>query len=115
MVACELYELPLNSNEQLVAAVESYSQVVTAAARSRSDLDINLADCIARCCLLLLAEHWYSADEHQRRLIQCACHYFIDDDDENSDLDSVFGFDDDAELMNLIVVQLDRPDLAIPI
>ena len=113
--AGKYYEMPLSSKEALVSAVNTYADVIADAARRRGDLDINLADCIARCCLVLLAEHWDAASEHERRLVQCACHYFVDDEDEEGDLQSVYGFDDDAELVNVIVEQLGRPDLAIQV
>lgn len=113
--AGKYYELQLSSKDALVSSVNAYADVIADAARRRGDLDINLADCIARCCLVLLAEHWDAASEHQRRLIQCACYYFVDDEDEDGDLQSVYGFDDDAELVNIIVEQLGRPDLAIQV
>ena len=109
------YLLPMTSKQDLVSAVDSYADVIADEARRRGDLDIHLADCIARCCLVLLAEHWDAASEHQRRLVQCACYYFIDDEDEDGDLQSAYGFDDDAELVNVIVEQLGRPDLAIQV
>ena len=53
--------------------------------------------------------------DHRNRLIQAACYYFVENDDEDGDLQSVYGFDDDAELLNVILEHLDRPDLAIQI
>ena len=32
-----------------------------------------------------------------------ACDYYIEEEDEEGDLDSVFGFDDDAELLNVVL------------
>ena len=53
--------------------------------------------------------------DHRNRLIQAACYYFVENDDEDGDLQSVYGFDDDAELLNVILEHLDRPDLVIQI
>ncbi len=53
--------------------------------------------------------------DHRKRLIQAACYYFVENDDEESGIQSVYGFDDDAELLNVILEHLDRPDLVIQI
>ncbi len=46
---------------------------------------------------------------------QSARYYFAEKDDEESAIQSVYGFDDDAELLNVILEHLDRPDLVIQI
>lgn len=95
--------------------VDNYADDVGRAAARRGDLDINLADCVARCCNALLNEEWDGADDTGKRLIQAACHYFVESDDEDGDLESVYGFDDDAELLNEILKLMNRSDLAIQI
>jgi hypothetical protein len=90
-----LYDLPLTTN--------------------RGDLDVHLADCISRSCMTLLNEEWDRAEGVGKRLIQAACHYFVENDDEDRDLESVYGFDDDAEVVNAILELLNRQDLTIQI
>jgi hypothetical protein len=113
--AGRFYVLPLASKQALARMVDNYADDIGRAAARRGDLDINLADCIARCCTALLDEEWDSADDSGKRLIQTACHYFVESDDEDGDLESVYGFDDDAELLNEILRLLNRTDLALQI
>jgi hypothetical protein len=111
----DFYNLPLASKDELTALINGYADEIARAAERRGDLDVNLADCIHRCCLTLLSEQWDSDGDHRKRLIQVACYYFVESDDEDGDLQSVYGFDEDAELLNVILEHLDRPDLAIQI
>jgi hypothetical protein len=111
----DYYGLPLAPKRELIALIDDYADEIARAAERRGDLDVNLADCIHRCCLTLLSEQWDSDGDHRKRLIQAACYYFVESDDEDGDLQSVYGFDEDAELLNVILEHLDRPDLAIHI
>ena len=111
----DFYNMPLAPKRELIALINDYTDEIARVANRRGDLDINLADCIARCCLTLLNEQWDSEGDHRKRLIQAACYYFVESDDEDVDLESVYGFDDDAELLNVILEDLDRPELAIQI
>ncbi len=111
----DYYNLPLASKRELIALINDYTDEIARVAKRRGDLDVNLADCIHRCCLTLLNEQWDGEGGHHNRLIQAACYYFVENDDEDGDLQSVYGFDDDAELLNVILEHLDRPDLVIQI
>jgi hypothetical protein len=111
----DFYNLPLASKRELIALINDYADEIARVADRRGDLDVNLADCIAGCCLTLLNEQWDGEGDHRKRLIQSACYYYVENDDEDRDLESVHGFDDDAELLNLILEHLDRPDLVIQI
>ena len=114
-VVDRLYDLPLKSKPALESMIDKYADDIEQAATNRGDLDVNLAHCIANRCLVLLEEEWDKAGENHRRLIQAACFYFVEDEDEVGDLQSVYGFDDDAALVNAVLDQLDRSDLAIHI
>lgn len=109
------YNLPLVSKRDLIALINDYADEIARVANRRGDLDINLADCVARCCLTLLNEQWDGEGDHRKRLIQLACYYYVENDDEDGDLQSVYGFDDDAELLNVILEHPDRADLVIQI
>ena len=111
----DFYILPLAPKRELISLINGYADEIARVAKRRGDLDVNLADCIARCCLTLLNEQWDDEGDHRKRLIQAACYYFVENDDDDVDLQSVYGFDDDAELLNAILEHLDRPDLAIQI
>jgi len=111
----DFYNLPLAPKCELIALINDYADEIARVAKRRGDLDVNLADCIARCCLTLLNERWDGEGDHRKRLIQAACYYYVEIDDEDGDLQSVYGFDDDAELLNVILEHLDRPDLEIQI
>ena len=111
----DFYNMPLAPKRELIALINDYADEIARVANQRGDLDINLADCIARCCITLLNEQWDDEGDHRKRLIQAACYYFVESDDEDGDLQSVYGFDEDAELLNVILEHLDLPDLAIQI
>jgi len=113
--ASNFYNMPLAPKRKLISLIDDYADEIVRVANRRGDLDINLADCIARCCLTLLNEQWDGEGDQRKRLIQAACYYYVENDDEDGDLQSVYGFDDDAELLNVILENLDRPDLAIQI
>jgi uncharacterized membrane protein YkvA (DUF1232 family) len=51
----------------------------------------------------------------QRALLRGAIAYFVQDDDDELDLDSVIGFDDDARIVSAVAEALGRPDLTIDI
>ncbi len=111
----DYYNLPLASKRELTALINDYVNEIARVAKRRGDLDVNLAGCIHRCCLTLLNERWDGEGDHHKRLIQAACYYYVENDDEDGDLQSVYGFDDDAELLNVLLQHLDRPDLVIQI
>jgi len=108
-------DLPLASKPALETLIDEYADDIEQAASNRGDLDVNLADCIARSCKTLLNEEWDRADDPAKRLIQAACHYFVESDDQDGDLGSVYGFDDDAEVLNEILELLNRTDLIVQI
>ena len=110
-----LYDMPLTSKSALEVRIIQYADDIERAATKRGDLDVHLADCISRSCMTLLNEEWDRSEDFGKRLIQAACHYFVESDDEDGDLDSVYGFDDDAELVNEILELLNRQDLTIQI
>jgi hypothetical protein len=109
------YDLPLTSRSTLEAMITEYADDIERAATQRGDLDVHLADCISRSCMTLLNEEWDRAEDFGKRLIEAACQYFVESDDQDGDLESVYGFDDDAELVNEILELLNRQDLTIQI
>jgi uncharacterized membrane protein YkvA (DUF1232 family) len=94
--------------------LDAYKRRIDDSARRRPDLDVNLAEAILRTCRTLLGD-WTDLSEEERRLVQLACDYYVDPYDEDGDLESVFGFDDDAEVVNLVLNELGREDLQVRI
>lgn len=104
---------PLIAPKTLKAQVETYREEVRAAAENNANVDLELAMSIAGSCLSLLATIDGDTSESHHRLVQLACRYFVEEEDEDGDLDSVIGFDDDAEVVNLVAGQLGLDDLKI--
>lgn len=100
----------LASRQQLAAMVSQRLEAVLAAAGTDSEsVDLTLAKSIAS-GLLELVEN-----ESQEKLpyVQAAVLYFQSVDDVNPDLESIAGFDDDAEVFNAVVHHLGRSDLEV--
>ncbi|MGH7500353.1 MAG: hypothetical protein ACREL7_01215 [Longimicrobiales bacterium] len=108
-----LLSRPVSTREQLLGELDAYTRRIDDSARRRPDLDVNLAEAILQACRRLLREHWSELSEDQRRLVQVTCDYYVDPEDEAGDLESVSGFDDDAEVLNLVLDALRRPDLKL--
>ena len=110
----KLLEGELDTKQELRSAISQYDEGIAQTANSKVDIDVNLAHSISQACLDLLDNNWDSANELERRLIQLACCYYIEeDDDENGDFDSVFGFDDDATVLNIVLENIGREDLTV--
>jgi hypothetical protein len=101
--------------EELISALNQYATVIEQAAQQRDDLDVNLADCIGQSCITLLNENWDRAGDEVQQLIQLACEYYMEEEDGDGDLNSVYGFDDDALVLNAIAESIGRPDLSVTI
>ncbi len=111
----KLMREPLVPPDELRSELKSHEQQVDRAAAGRGDLDVNLAECIGRSCFVLLDALGPDTPEESRRLTQLACRYFVETEDREGDLGSVFGFDDDAEVLNAVAMKLGRPDLVVSI
>jgi hypothetical protein len=108
-----LLQRPVATREHMLAELDAYTQRIDDSVRRQPDLDVDLAEVILQACRTLLHEHWSDLSEDQRRLVQIACDYYVDSEDEAGDLESVFGFDDDAEVLNLVVDALHRSELKV--
>lgn len=106
---------PGKGRETLLAELTGYTDRIDAAARRRKDLDVDLAESIRQVCVRLLDDDWAALSEDHRRLVGLACAYYLDAEDGDGDLDSVFGFDDDAELLNRVLDVIGRPEYRVRI
>lgn len=108
-----LRHLPSCSREDLLAELDRYSRLIDAEANRRGDLDVELADELLRAYKILLETQWGDLSTDQQHLVQLSCRYYLDPGDEEGDLSSVFGFDDDALVLNQTLELISRPDLKI--
>lgn len=97
------------------AAVQKHLTEVRAAAESREFVDVDLAARVAAGLLAMLDGLGFDTSEVHRRAVYGAARYFALHDDGYPDLDSVTGFDDDAEVFNAVARFVGRDDLVIKI
>ncbi len=107
----ELAAQPIEEPHILKARVEAHLAAGRAAAEAGKPVDLKRAEQVANVCLSLLADR--GLREPQERLAQAACRYFASSDDEEDDFESMWGLEDDVEIVNYVAAQLHRPDLAI--
>jgi hypothetical protein len=94
---------PLMERGELAALLYSYLEAVERAADRMTTVDVKLARRIwAQCKALLDGWDAYESDD-ERRLVQAAIRYFGEEEDAESDLASPTGFEDDANVVELVV------------
>jgi hypothetical protein len=101
---------------ELFKEVRAYQQAL--AKRSTwqdDDFDPQLARSLADASLKLLGTLNEDTPEPTRRLVQAAVRYFVIEDDADSDLDSILGLDDDAEVVNAVLRHLGYQDWIVNI
>lgn len=100
-----LLQQPLSPVEVLRGDLEDYL------ARVQGSLaDPAVVAGLASGCRTLLGASW---TDEQRQLVQAAVTWFLLEEDDEPDLESVAGLDDDAEVFNAVVRELGRQDLVI--
>ena len=109
----ELLARPALSHEDILADLDDYTSTIDAVSRQRADLDVHLAEMILRTCRTLLRDDWASLDPAQQSLVRLACLYYLDSDDADGDLESPFGFEDDALILNLVLDFIGRTELRV--
>lgn len=105
---------PLTTPSALRSLVHMHRSRADTETESRTNVDLKLVGYIAASCLALL-DSWDDVGDSERRAIQAACLYFADTDDEESDFETIGGFDDDARVVNHVAKELGRADLLIPV
>jgi hypothetical protein len=92
---------------ELFAEVRDYQQALAnRSSWTDEDVDPALANGLAEASLRLLGTLNEKTPETTRRLIQAAVRYFVIEEDADSDLDSILGLDDDAEVLNAVIRHL---------
>lgn len=108
-ILAELIYEPLDDLRTLAGQVEAYRDRIHRDARPVTDLD--LADRLADATLALLGQVEHRPVD-ERRIASVAARYFVREIDGESDLVSIFGFDDDVEVFNAAASRL-APELVI--
>lgn len=96
----------------LVADVEQHVFQVRRALEINEFLDVEIAERIARILKRLLGE----IDRYplnKKKLIIGAARYFVKNNDAQSDLGSLLGFDDDVAVLNYVLVELSLGELRL--
>ncbi|MEA3337417.1 MAG: hypothetical protein U9R25_16075 [Chloroflexota bacterium] len=104
--------LPRDQISSLTGQVTQHLADCRRALRANEFLDINLAEKIAEVLTSLLAGYGELPAEHQA-LIVGATRYFVAAGDAESDLTSVLGWDDDAQVLNHVLDVIGRQDLKV--
>ncbi|HRB04084.1 MAG TPA: hypothetical protein PLP26_12005 [Ilumatobacteraceae bacterium] len=95
-------------------SIDAHVAKVTEAAETRDFVDVGLARTIGAVLHTLVSEsEQYTARE--RALLAGAVKYFVEHNDENNDLGSPTGLEDDALVLNAVCVYLGRNDLRVAI
>lgn len=101
----DLRDTPPMAAGTLRALVEAHLATVRREAQGNPFVDASRAEQVAHACLALL-DAAASLPPAAHAWVQAACLYFSATDDEESDLDSIVGFDDDAEVVNHVAAEL---------
>jgi len=94
--------LTVDRAEALSGSIDPYLESVEASLSHNEFLDIELARRIAAACRLLL-QRYPEMDGPYQSAVVGAVRYFIDPDDADHDVDSVLGFEDDAQVVNYVI------------
>lgn len=105
-----LNESPL-SKEELATQVRDYLVELESLSETEEFLDITTARHIASQCHALIRGLTRDSSTHAHQLVHAAVRYFIEDDDAEGDSSSPIGFDDDAEVVEIIARELGREDV----
>jgi hypothetical protein len=111
----QLLEEDLRPVHELFNEVKAYARLATDQGRGLSEIDTVLVAQLADVSLKLLETIVPNSSEERRRLIQASVRYFLLEEDSDNDLDSVLGFDDDAEVTNAVLRHLGEGDWLIDI
>lgn len=107
---CVSYAEPVTLKQQVLR----YLEKVEFETLQNEFINFSLAKKIAEVCILLLDVYdQYNIEE--QKFISAAIQYFLQSSDDEEDLYSPLGFDDDAEVLNECLCLLKKEDLIIEI
>ncbi|MYL37369.1 hypothetical protein [Halobacillus litoralis] len=94
--------------------IENHFEKIQEATKQNEFINLHLAEKIREVCLILINEYKKVSHDEQR-YINATINYFVDINDEEDDLYSPLGFDDDAEIVNECLELIGKEDLTIDI
>jgi len=101
---------------ELFTQVREYQKTLNSRAEWKGDdMDSKLAQQLSETSIKLLGTLNESSPNSTRLLIQAAVRYFVLEEDADSDLDSILGLDDDAEVMNAVLRHLGHDQWSVDI
>ena len=102
-------KIPTADRDSIKAKIDNYLDTVLNASAENEFLDYPTAQRLSLTLKKLLE---FCEDEHLPQ-VQAAVLYFISTDDVSPDLESILGFDDDAEVVNAVCRGLGHPELEV--
>ena len=103
--------LPILETSVLLNRIDAYLSVVKNASGENEFLDLSTANSIATALKKLAENSGKDSFPH----VQAATYYFVNAEDASPDLESILGFDDDAEVVNAVCRHLGCPELQVEI
>jgi len=110
----ELLTASPSTEAELRWQVHAHLAAAEAQAAESPLVDVSLARRLAAAHAALL-DGWDTLSEPHQRLVQASCVYFVRTADDDHDLYSVLGFEDDAALLNHVAVTVGRADLVVEV
>lgn len=98
--------------ESVKREISAHVEMVRQTLHQNEFIDIALAEQIAG-RLNQLLDHYSMVSEPHQSLIVGAARYFVKNQDVESDLASLLGFDDDVQVLNHVLEMIGRKDLRI--
>lgn len=109
----ELLQEPLIDLDVLQRRLSRHMETVRDLAAQAELVDEELAETLAARCQELLERVAGEYDEDDHRYVMACVNYFVMRHDDEDDLDSPAGFDDDLEVFNAVAAHLGHDDLVI--
>lgn len=102
-------KLPLATKSMLTNKLDEYMETVLNASGENEFLDYTTAQRINLALRRLLEV----CSQEQLLHVQAAAYYFVNSDDATPDLESLLGFDDDAEVVNAVCRLTGYPEFEV--
>ena len=103
-----------NDKNHLSKLVNDYVNFAKQSLSKNEFIDIESAEKLAETSHFLISQ-FDNFTEEQKSLAVASIYYFVETDDNEHDFDSMFGFEDDIEVMNRILEKLELTEKKIEI